>query len=173
MKNHKYIRKKSQAQEIPLTQGYFAKVDFHDFETLSNTKWYFNKGYACHTKTVNGKMKMFYMHREILKAPPGVFVDHINGNTLDNRRSNIRLCNHSENMRNTRHRKVRGTSKYRGVCWNKAKGKWECQIKLGNGKKKFLGYFEDEYSASLAYDKASLKYHGEFGVRNHEESQIH
>jgi hypothetical protein len=88
-------------------------------------------------------------------------VDHINGNTLDNRRSNLRVCTHAENMRNRR-KNSNSSSGYKGVFWDNHYKKWSSYIRVNN-KRIYLGRFDDSKVAYEAYVAASKKYHGEFG----------
>lgn len=101
------------------------------------------------------------MHRLILDAPKGMQVDHINGNGLNNRRENIRLCTHEQNSYNQQ--KPYGSSKYKGVC--RKRGKWDAQIRA-SGKIIWLGSFATEDEAANAYDEAALKHFGEFAFTN-------
>ncbi len=150
-----------------LSQFYFTMVDDADFEWLSQRKWCVDRCqgglYAARRTSENGKARKERMHRAILKAPPGVIVDHINGNTLDNRRSNLRVCSHTENLQNMTSRS--GTSRFKGVGWHKARRKWAARIVV-NGRHVYLGYFENERKAAEAYDAASLKYFGPFARPN-------
>ncbi len=100
------------------------------------------------------------MHRQIMNAPKGIEVDHINSNGLDNRRSNLRLANRSENMRNIC-ATSRNTSGFKGVTWHKAHSKWQAQITL-NRKTYYLGLRETPAEAHALYCEASKKLHGEF-----------
>ena len=100
------------------------------------------------------------MHRLIMDAPEGFDVDHINGDQLDNRRSNLRICKHHENCRNTRSKGF-GASSFKGVCWNKPQKKWVAKIRV-HPRRICIGYFNDEMEAAWAYDMYSYKYHGEF-----------
>lgn len=142
---------------IPLTKGKFAKVDNEDFDRLKDINWQFTKqGYA-----VNDKLGL--MHRYIMNAPDNLDVDHIYHDKLDNRKSQLRLAKHSQNMSNSKHRK--GTSKYKGVHWDNTKNKWVAGIML-NYKRIYIGYFTDEEEAAKAYDKKALELFGEFAYLN-------
>lgn len=105
-----------------------------------------------------------YLHREVIGAPVGLEVDHINRNPLDNRRENLRLCTPSQNHANTGHL-TGGSSQYRGVCWDAGYGAWMAYIKV-NGRFKGLGRFQDERKAALAYDSAAAKIFGSFATLN-------
>ena len=92
-------------------------------------------------------------------------VDHINGNPSDNRASNLRSASQSENMRNV---KVRSgsSSRYLGVSWHKASGKWVAQLRAKDGKRFHLGTFSSEEDAAMAYDTAARSHHGAFARPN-------
>lgn len=161
-------------KEIPLTRGQVAIVDAADYEWLSQFKWYAvapngkhkdGKFYAVrHVFRDDGKRTLLKMHREILGAEPGVDVDHVDGNTLNNQRDNLRLCNRQQNTFNSRGQK-NSVSKYKGVSWHKHTRKWFAQIGV-NGKNIFLGYYDTPEEAARARDTASLKYQGEFAYLN-------
>jgi|SRR5690606_2442750 len=142
---------------IPLTKGKFAKVDNEDFDKVKSICWRVTKeGYG--RSTVFGELS-----RYIMEAPENMHVDHINHDTLDNRRSNLRLCTRSDNQCN---RKVsRGSSKYKGVWWSTKHEKWVSDI-TKNGKKRRVGTFTSEEEAAEAYNKAALELHGEFAYLN-------
>ena len=99
-----------------------------------------------------------------MRAPVELLVDHRNNNGLDNRRDNLRLATSSQNNCNSRKRK-NTTSQFRGVCFCKAKGKWDANINLA-GKRIWLGSFDSEIEAGKAYDEAAKKCHGEFARLN-------
>lgn len=103
------------------------------------------------------------LHRLIMDAPAGILVDHINQDTLDNRKSNLRLATRSQNMGNRA--KHMGKSKYKGVCWIEKRQRWIAQI-FTDGKRRQLGRFETEVDAAMAYNKAASEFFGEFAYLN-------
>jgi hypothetical protein len=116
-------------KEIILNHGEIAIVDDEYYEKLSEHRWTINKcgrglKYALYTDKCNKKN---YMHRMIMNAENGMDVDHINGDGLDNRRCNLRICSRGENLSNQR-RKTPHSSKYKGVSIFKPTGKWHAQI---------------------------------------------
>lgn len=146
---------------IPLTQGKVAIVDEADAEMVSRYRWcYLNVGYAARHERIDGKDRTILMHRFLLGASPEQLVDHINGNGLDNRRVNIRLCSKADNQRNQR-RNSKNTTGYKGVSFDKARGKYSASIGV-NGEQITLGRFPTAEEASLAYEEAARRYHGEF-----------
>lgn len=153
-------------KQIRLNKGYIALVDNEDFEKLSKLTWFISDtGYAKNTFLDNEKKaKQVRMHRIITNAQKGDYVDHINGNKLDNRKCNLRLCSNAENMRN-RKAPVNNTSGFKGVTWSKIRNKWRSYIKVDY---RFidLGFFTDKNDAANAYNEAALKYFGEFAFIN-------
>lgn len=139
-------------------------VDDGDLERLSSMAWYINSsGYVVYSATISRRKKYFVlMHRYICGLEYGDrrIVDHINGNQLDNRRSNLRVCTPAENMQNRRLNK-NSTSGLKGVTWNRQCGKWHAQIRV-NGKRLYLGLHDTPEMAHLAYCEAAMKLHGEF-----------
>jgi hypothetical protein len=111
--------------------------------------------------SVDGKHK--FLHRLIMGAPKGVEVDHINGEGRDNRRSNLRLCTHAENGRNSVSRT--GKSQYKGVYFDSRRGRWIARIRKDR-KYHWLGSFHNEEDAARAYNLAAPKLHGEFARPN-------
>ena len=105
------------------------------------------------------------MHRQILNAPAYMLVDHINGNGLDNRKANLRLATGVQNGYNRRKTRKRTWSKYKGVTFDKRRKKWQAKIVV-NGRKQYLGSFNNQLDGARAYDRAARKYHGEFAALN-------
>jgi hypothetical protein len=153
-------------REIPLSQGYVALVDEDDYEWLSQWCWYYSRGYAVRSRYFpeTQKCNTVRMHRLILSAPKGVEVDHINTNTWDNRRANLRLVDRVKNVWNQSPTRG-GTSKYKGVYWNKDRKKWHVQM-VCLGERIHVGFFKDEIEAALAYDEKAVQYFGEFAWLN-------
>ena len=153
--------------EIPLTQGQVALIDDEDFELVSKHKWSarwnrtsHNFYGICSMRLSCGKRSQLLMHRLIIGAPEGISVDHINRNSTDNRRCNLRLCTNSENMHN-RGPQTNNVSGFKGVSWNKRDRKWQSHICL-RGKRMHLGYFSSPEDAFAAYCSAATRFHGKF-----------
>lgn len=154
-------------KEIKLTKGAVAIVDNEDYEKLKNYSWYLSDtGYASTTTWDKVSKKSIHkkMHRMIIGAESGMDVDHINGNRLDNRKSNLRVCTRAENLKNSSIRSD-NSSGYKGVSFFKPIKKWRAYIGV-NGKHIPLGYFDDPIEAAKAYNKAALELHGEFAKLN-------
>lgn len=141
-------------RRIPLSRGLFALVDEEDYPALSKFNWYAQKSRNCFVaarSALRPDRGLIYMHREILKAPPELQVDHRNGDGLDNQRENLRLKTVAGNKQ-AFVRKAKGTtSRFRGVCWFKKSEKWHAQIRFQQ-KTYSLGFFEDEVSAARAFN---------------------
>jgi hypothetical protein len=152
------------ARLIPLTQDKFAIVDAEDYEELSKHKWHTNKSHKSEYAARKPGRKHISMHRLLLNAPPGLLVDHRDGNGLNNRKSNLRLCTHQENTYNQRPRRG-GTSRFKGVYWHKTEKKYTARIRK-NGKRYSLGYFHDEIEAAVAYGIKAMEFFGEFAYLN-------
>lgn len=162
-------------KKIPLTKNKFALVDDEDYERLNRFKWHAldSRGthYAVRNRpTKNGKRGPIRMHRDILNLKLGDKrqADHIDGNGLDNRKSNLRICNNRQNCQNRKPRQ--GTSRFKGVSFHCRKDRpnwkrWLTQIQI-NGKNKHVGYYKDEVRAAMAYDEIALKAFGEFARLN-------
>lgn len=152
---------------ILLTQGKFAIVSDADFNWLNQWKWLAKKNrkinpkfYAFRFSYDKEKREGIFMHRLIKDCPEGQQVDHRNLNTLDNRRRNLRICSHTENMRNTKKR-IDNISGFIGVSWSERRKKWRSRI-LVNRKEISLGAFVHKIDAAKAYDQAAKILHGKF-----------
>lgn len=142
---------------IPLSKGLFAIVSEEDYAYLSQFKWYAsqtkNRHYAARGIDRKGIRKVIHMHRVIMRAE-GQEVDHINGDTLDNRRENLRLVEHHQNLKNQRAQR-RGASIYRGVYMDQETRMWVVQIK-DRGRVRTVHGIEDEQIAAAVYDLLAL-----------------
>lgn len=135
-----------------------ALIDKADFDYINKFNWSLSsKGYV----VTIVKNKYTRMHRLILKAPSKLEVDHIDGNKLNNSRTNLRLATHSQNAMNRK--KINSRSGYKGVYknWNR----WRAVIKL-NQQYIYLGNFTNVIEAAKAYNIAAQKYFGEFANLN-------
>lgn len=148
-------------KRLKLTKGRYTLIDTK-FEYLFKHLWFFDGYYA--VRTDNKTMEKIYLHKVIMNSPKDMVVDHINGNSLDNRLENLRICLPSENSKNIRNLQQNKTSEYKGVHKNVV-GSWVAQIN-NNGIKYYLGSFQNESDAKLAYDKKSLELHKDFASNN-------
>jgi hypothetical protein len=160
---------------IPLTKGLNATVDASDYEWLMQWNWlaHWNPNakahYAVRMTSAEGKTRRIAMHREIMGVTPEEQVDHIEtGNTLDNRRANLRIASVKQNAANRRKR-VDNTSGYKGVTFYPRNGKWMAQLCTridGRRSNRFLGYFDTPEAAAAAYDGEAVRVHGKFAHLN-------
>lgn len=162
--------------EIPLTQGKVALVDDVDYEELAKHKWCAsasrsgrNEYYALRKEHINTRWQTLLMHRVVWTRhhgpiPEGKEIDHINGDGLDNRKTNMRLCTHANNMANYRKKKAH-SSHFKGVSWQKDCHRWKAHIKKDGGKT-YLGCYISEEDAARAYDTKAKELFGEFANLN-------
>lgn len=144
---------------VPLTNGGFALVDAADADLVRDHNWWQIRGYA----RTNVSGKHILMHRLILgEGRPKHFVDHEDGDGLNNRRYNLRWATSTENMRNRR-ANTRGTSRFKGVYLDGHS--WRAAIVVRR-KKLSLGAFTKERDAARAYDRAAREHFGEFAKTN-------
>ncbi len=157
-------------KQIPLTgkhgEGKFAIVDDADYETLLQYKWYVTaNGYA--SRAIGSPRKggtIIAMHRAIMNPPHDMVIDHINHDTLDNTRANLRITTHRQNIMNAAPSK-NSTSPYKGVCWNKNKHRWMAHITV-HGKSLVIGQYVTQREAALAYNDAAVIHFGEYAHLN-------
>lgn len=143
-------------------QGYpIAKaiIDKDDYDLVKDYRWGLHK--TKHGPYVRNVKNRLYLHRLIMGFPKEV--DHKNHDGLDCRKQNLRACNSSQNKMNRRPEK--GTSKYKGVYWHKQREKWHSEITV-NGVKHSLGLHNTQVDAAKRYNKAALKYFGDFAILN-------
>lgn len=147
---------------INLTKGKQAIVDSEDYEMLIQFNWHYNtEGYAMRTVNHSGKLSM---HRQLMGDKQGHVIDHVDGNGLNNSRTNLRHATHKENMRN-RKLQTNNTSGFKGVYWKPIKQKWEAAIRISN-QYKYLGAFISKVEAARAYNRAAIEHYGIFAKLN-------
>jgi len=140
-------------KRITLTQNKSAIVDDEDYERLSLHTWCYDHGYA-------RSFDPGYMHRFIVDVPKDKVIDHINGDGLDNRKANLRVCERWQNICN-QGKSSRNTSGHKGVTWHKGAQKWMVELRAA-GRRHYLGLYVDLSEAAKVYQDATEKYHGEF-----------
>lgn len=142
-------------------------IDDEDYNRIKDYKWHISKDnyIDARIKKEDGRFSTIGLHRVIMYAPKGMSVDHINHNRLDNRKENLRICSHSENLKNYSKPKDGKTSQYKGVCWDKNNNRFKAALSF-NCKTVYIGLFKDEVSAALAYNKKAKELFGEFANLN-------
>jgi hypothetical protein len=151
-------------------QWLVALIDADDYDRVSRMRWYpqpRNGGiYAMATSLYYIPKHHKCLHAFIMKAEPGQIIDHINGDTLDNRKANLRFVSAAENARNARRPTFVGkTSKFKGVYWLEGRQRWMATITC-DGVQSSLGVFSDEAEAARAYDEAAIRLFGAFARTN-------
>jgi hypothetical protein len=157
--------------QLLLHDGRITLVDPWVFNWAQWMSWHVNKsvrnkiGYV--TSTVRHHSKgtdRLYLHRLIVNPPDGFAVDHINGDTLDNRCCNLRMASLAQNMANRTSRQDR-LSRFKGLNWDRQYSRWIVRISV-NKRRIIVGYFTDEVDAARAYNEAAKIHHGEFALLN-------
>ncbi len=158
-------------RRLRLNNGMFTRVNVSKYKFLRQWRWgvqwnpelesyYVIRSYISYANGVRKKVRV-YMHREVMGNPKGKFVDHRDHNTLNNVKSNLRICTPAENAHNRRLSRI-NKSGFKGVHWDR--GKWVASIDVGDGqkKKKHLGRFSDPKEASSVYRKIAIPLRKEF-----------
>lgn len=158
---------------IKLTRNKAAIVDEEDYErVVAQGKWTVGncrsnpKFYAQRCIYIEGKKSTMKMHRFIISCPKNMCVDHINGDTLDNRKSNLRIVSHKDNSRNRAHQKT-AAFPYKGIAYYKyCKSRpWAARITC-NGKTLFIGSYSSMEEAALAYNYKAVELFGIYAKLN-------
>lgn len=162
---------------IPLTRGQFTIVDDEDYDRLTKHSWAWvpstssqsSQGYAVRKgNKKRGEPRTVQMHREILGVAGEEFVDHINLNSLDNRKENLRIADVQTNAFNRAKPVMDCTSQYKGVFMrgkDKCSRMWTARIKF-NGRHVELGKYQSEEAAAAAYNFASRIFFGRYRHEN-------
>lgn len=155
---------------VRISADYVTIIDAADFDLIQGYRWRPRVGYRDKVYIQTSiRHDSLYMHRLILDPGAGLDVDHINDNSLDNRRSNLRVATRSQNKANTRKPQRQNgrppSSVFKGVCWDKSRQLWNSKICVA-GRTRNLGRYAIEAEAALAYDSAALAAWGEFAWIN-------
>lgn len=140
--------------------GYLVKIDDEDKELFNKYKWFINIGNRMKPYLVTTSHPNLYFHKLVMKIGKDFICDHKNGDSLDNRKENLRKATRSQNAQNSRRRRD-NSSGIKGVCFDSRDKVWRAFIQA-NGKRISLGSFKDIYSAQCKYIEASEILHGEF-----------
>lgn len=160
----KLLKEQAKKDTIILSGGEKVLVDPEDYISLMGHHWFLLDGHGKKYVRANFDGKEISMHRFILGVSGYLFIDHINGNGLDNRKENLRFCTQTQNQHN---RGASSASKtgYKGVFWSKANKRYIASI-TANKKQHHLGSFTCKHKAALAYNKKARELHGEFAFQN-------
>jgi hypothetical protein len=162
------IRLDGDCAYVHLTKSRIAVIDIEDLSLIDGHNWYAkiqgNTAYAVRKDHSRDRSFNIPMHRIIVNAPCEFLVDHIDGNGLNNRRSNLRLATVAQNQHNKKLQK-NNKSGFKGVSFRQDRNNWVARIGI-NSKYICLGSFDTPELAHLAYCKASMRLHGEFGRRS-------
>lgn len=153
-------------------KGLFTVVDDEDFEYINQYRWLWSvskgKGYVRRCKRIDGKITTIYMHRVINKTPKDMVTDHRDGDTLNNQKSNLRSCTQGQNVHNSKAPKLSNkrkapVSKYKGVypSSKRASKPWTAEVK-----RTYIGIFDTELEAAIAYNNKASEVFGEYAVLN-------
>jgi hypothetical protein len=162
MKRKAYQHTPTGTWRLPLTKGYEALIDAQDVAFVEQWCWYAAESdgcvYAARTYHVDGKRVREYLHKAVTGSD--TLLDHVDGNGLNNMRTNLRPVTSSQNAMN---RKLFRTNTHgvKGVSWHAAKRRWTARITV-DGKTKTIGYFRDILEAGEAYERAAEELHGQF-----------
>lgn len=150
-----------------IIQGHTVLIDECDYELVSSKTWHVVLDSGNYYARTNVNRVSVPLHRFILGVTnPCILVDHRNHKTLDCRRKNLRLCDHSQNSQNRSKTKQPTVSKYKGLSFDpKGKRPWMAQL-ICRGKRIYLGVHSTEIEAAKAYDEGAKKYFGEFACLN-------
>lgn len=153
------------SKTIPLSRGFTTEVSDADFARVNQFSWSCDRnGYAVRNMRLGPKRyRKVMLHRFIMGFPRGFDVDHIDGDRLNNQRSNLRTATRSQNSANRG--STGGTSRFKGVRFCKDKGRFRAEIWV-DGRNIHLGYFDVETEAAKAYNEAAVTHYGEFAFQN-------
>lgn len=152
---------------LHLPGGEAAVIDVQDYPKIQSFRWTANRRkhttYAQTHVRKEGRRTTVMLHRLLLDAPAGSYVDHADGDGLNNARANLRACTNTENQQNGRKQRRPTTSKWKGV--SRFRRQWKAEIRVG-GEYTYLGLFDEESDAAQAYNFAAAAHFGPFARYN-------
>lgn len=150
--------------KIQLTRGYYSIIDIEDYEKVisASSTWnvWLSEGQA-YARYRKGNNISVYLHRTIINAPKGLYVDHIDHNGLNNTKANLRIASNSQNQMNKQKPRSNNTSGTTGVVWHAGSGKYMAKITVDQ-KTIYLGIYQTLEEAISVRKAAEKKYFGEF-----------
>lgn len=150
--------------ELILTGGHVSLIDDEDLPLIAGHRWFRLRAANDHFYVASGKSNSLLLHRVITEAPPGMVVDHINGDGLDNRRCNLRVCTYAQNLAN-RGRSRHSASPYKGISKDR-RGNWRASVGPSTRRYRVSGSFKTPEEAAAAYDILAVLTYGEFACVN-------
>jgi len=160
-------------KELAISKGLNVLLDDEDYEKYHKFKWYAqgtkNHIYAARSVRYGphkeNKKKCLYLHRLILNCKEDEVVDHIDHNTLNNQKYNLRLASHKENIRNRKNTYCKKDTAYKGVFKQKGSKTWGAQIVV-NYKRIIKSGYKTQNEAAIAYNELAIEHFGEFALLN-------
>lgn len=149
---------------LPLSYDKFTMIDDEDFEYFNQFRWYYDIGNYAYRRI---KTKKIWLHRALMKSSKDFVIDHIDGNGLNNQKSNLRICTHQQNIMN-RNKNI-GNNKYRGIyTYPYNPNRWCVSLKrrINNKIIRYRGSTTSEESAILLYNQKAKEFYGEFAKLN-------
>jgi hypothetical protein len=157
-----YNRMKTKKYECVIDSSDLVKLELYDVNWYPKFQKNPQKYYASASK--NGES--IYMTRILMNAPFGTWVDHIDNDTMNNRKKNLRITTNAENLKNRKSKNSNNSSGYRNVSWSKVLGKWVVQLQIDKKNHMFDEKFDDVHEAGRFAKKMRIKYYGEFAGKN-------
>ena len=149
--------------QVQFVKGTVVLLSEQDFAMFKKYTWHIERArHTCYLRTRIGR-RWPRFHQLILRRGPGKVIDHIDGNGLNNARSNLRVCSRAQNQQGAA--RARKWSEYVGVSFHKARNKWTASIQF-RGKKHYLGVYDSQRAAALAYDVKADQLYGRYAKKN-------
>jgi len=151
--------------DLYLTTGQIAKIDIDDIPRVKDYCWSAKSKERGNVWYIRGyvEKRNVVLSRYLMDAPKGMVVDHINHDPFDNRKSNLRICTHTENLWNLQRKSHK--NRFKGISYRKNEGRWVATI-CKNAKHYYLGAYKTDVEAARAYDKKAIELFGEYAKVN-------